>query len=123
MDHVTTLPRRTWTERASLALAAILIVVGLWSLTGWLFHVEFLVQPFAHQAPIKVNEALCFLAIGAALLGREFGIVNAALAAAVPALVGLLTVAEGFLGVDLKIDELLARDSLLIDTVQRPGAR
>ncbi len=88
MDHVTTLPRRTWTERASLALAAILVVIGLCSLTGWLFHIDFLVQPFHHQAPIKVNEALCLLAIGLALLGREFGITNAALAAAVPALVG-----------------------------------
>jgi hypothetical protein len=28
MDHVITLPRRSWTERASLALAAILVVIG-----------------------------------------------------------------------------------------------
>jgi hypothetical protein len=71
MDHVITLPRRSWTERASIALAAILVVIGVCALTGWLFHIELLVAPFAHQAPIKVNEALCFIAMGVALIGRE----------------------------------------------------
>jgi PAS domain S-box-containing protein len=120
MDHVITLPRRSWTERASLALAAVLVVIGATSLTGWLFHIEFLVAPFAHQAPIKANEGLCFIALGLALAGREFGIRNAALAAALPALVGALTAAEALLGIDLRIDELIARDWMLIDTVQ-PG--
>src|SRR5208282_1217766 len=110
----------SWTERASLALAAILVVTGICALTGWLFHIETLVAPFAHQAPIKANEALCFIAIGLALAGREFGIRNAALAAALPALLGALTAAEALTGVDLRIDELIARDWMLIDTVQ-PG--
>jgi hypothetical protein len=74
MDNVTTLPRRSWTERLSLALAAILVVIGAGALAGWVFHVEVLVAPLERLASIKVNEALCFLAIGLALLGREFGI-------------------------------------------------
>lgn len=120
MDHVITLPRRSWTERASLALAAILVGIGVCALAGWLFHIEFLVAPFAHQAPIKANESLCFLALGLALAGREFGIRNAALAAALPALVGALTAVEALFGTDLRMDELIARDGMLIDTVQ-PG--
>jgi PAS domain S-box-containing protein len=120
MDHVITLPRRSWTERASLALAAILVVIGACALAGWFLHIDFLVEPFAHQAPIKVNEGLCLLAIGLALLGREFGIRNAALAAVLPAALGALTAAEGLFGFDFRIDELLARDWMLIDTVQ-PG--
>jgi PAS domain S-box-containing protein len=120
MDNVITLPRRSWTERASLALAAILVAVGLLSVAGWLLHIDVLVGPLAHKAPIKVNEGLCFLAIGIALIGREFGVANAAYAAIVPAVIGVLTVAEAAFGIDLRIDELLARDSLLIDTVQ-PG--
>src|ERR1700690_539295 len=120
MDHVITLPRRSWTERASLALAAILVVIGACSLAGWFLHVDFLVEPFDHQAPIKVNEALCFLAIGLALTGREFGIRNAALAALLPVALGAMTAAEGLFGIDFRIDEFLARDWMLIDTVQ-PG--
>ena len=73
MDHVTTLPRRTWTERASLALAVILIVVGAGSIVGWFLHLDRIVEPMEHMAPIMFNEGLCFLAIGLALLGREFG--------------------------------------------------
>ncbi len=38
----------------------------------------------------------------------------------VAVLFGTLTAMEGLIGVDLKIDELFARDSLLVDTVQ-PG--
>src|ERR1700678_452148 len=122
MDNVTTLPRRSWAERVSLALAAVLVVLGATTLLGWLFHIDSLVQPFSHlaPAPIKDNEGLCFLAIGLALLGREFGVRKAAWAAVVPAAVGILTASEGLFGVDLRIDELLARDFLLIDTVY-PG--
>src|SRR5271169_7136891 len=120
MDPVITLPRRSWTERASLAFAFSLVVMGVWALVGWVFHAESMLEPIGRAAPIKANEGLCFLAIGLALAGRELGIRRAARAAVVPALVGGLTALEGFFGVDLKIDELLAHDSLLVDTVQ-PG--
>jgi PAS domain S-box-containing protein len=120
MEYVTTLPRRSWTERASLALAAILVVIGASALAGWLLHLEPIVQPFRHQAPITANEALCSLVIGLALIGRELGVRKAALAGLVPALIGLLTAMEGLFSSNLGIDELFARDSLLIDTVQ-PG--
>jgi PAS domain S-box-containing protein len=122
MDNVITLPRRSWTERVSLALAVIVVIIGAGALVGWVFHLDSLVRPFEHlaPAPIKANEALCFLAIGLALVGREFGARKAAWAAIVPAVIGGLTSAEGYLGIDLRIDELLARDPLLIGTAQ-PG--
>src|ERR1039457_3486332 len=112
MDNVSTLPRRSWTERASLALALLLVLVGALALFAWVFHIDSLLQPAEHAAPIKANEGLCFLAIGLALIGREFGLKRAAWAAAVPALIGGLTTLEGLLGIDLKIDELIAHDSL-----------
>ena len=120
MDNVTTLPRRSWTERLSLALAAILTVIGAGALAGWVFHVDYLVAPFERLASIKANESLCFLAIGLALLGREFGIRRAAWAAIVPAVLGVLTAAESFLDVNLRIDELIVHDPLLVGTVE-PG--
>ena len=122
MDHVNTLPRRTWTERASLALAVILIVIGAGGVLGWLRctsdrHGP---EPMEHMAPIMFNEGLCFLAIGLALLGREYGITKAAWAGAVAAVVGFLTAIESFFNLDLHIDEVMARDILLVDTVH-PG--
>jgi PAS domain S-box-containing protein len=120
MDHVTTLPRRSWPERASFGLAVILVAIGVASILGWLLHLDRLVEPGEHMAPIMFNEGLCFLAIGVALLGREFGLVNAAWAGLVPAVFGLLTAIECFTGLSLRIDELFARDIFLVDTVQ-PG--
>ncbi len=120
MDHVNTLPRRTWTERASLALAVVLLVIGVTTPLGWLLHIDRLVMPIEHKAPIMFNEGLCFLAIGLALLGRELGHRRAVWAGLVPALIGALTAYEGFSGVDLRIDEIFARDALFIDTSQ-PG--
>src|SRR5450432_2721742 len=120
MDHVNTLPRRTWPARASLALAAVLIALGGLGVLGWLLHLDRVVEPMEHMAPIMFNEAVCFLAIGIALLGREFGFVRAAWAGLIAAVLGLLTAFESFAGVNLRIDELFARDTLLVDTVQ-PG--
>ena len=120
MDHVNTLPRRSWIERASLALAVILIGIGLLSTLGWFLHLDRMVEPIEHKAPIMFNEGLCILAIGAALLGRELKSPKAAWAALGAAVVGAMTGLEGITGVDLKIDELFARDILLVDTVQ-PG--
>ncbi len=120
MDHVNTLPRRSWIERVSLALAVILMGIGLVSIFCWFLRLDRLVEPIEHKAPIMFNEGLCFLALGAALLGRELKSPRAAWAALGAAVVGGLTALEGILGIDLKIDELLARDSLLVDTVQ-PG--
>ncbi|HXQ80333.1 MAG TPA: PAS domain S-box protein, partial [Opitutaceae bacterium] len=114
------MPRRSWTERASLALALILVAIGLWTVLGWMFHIDSLLQPVEHAAPIKANEGLCFLAIGLALIGREFGVEKAPWAAVGAAVVGGLTALEGLFGIDLRIDELLAHDPLLVDTVQ-PG--
>jgi PAS domain S-box-containing protein len=120
MDHVNTLPRRSWPERASLAFAAVLVAIGAASILGWFLHVDRLVQPAEHMAPIMFNEGLCFLAVGLALLGREFGIANAAWAGLIAAVFGFLAALESFTGINLRIDEFFARDFLLVDTVQ-PG--
>ncbi|HZZ20394.1 MAG TPA: hypothetical protein VFE25_13540, partial [Opitutaceae bacterium] len=114
------MPRRSWTERVSLALALILVVVGIASPLGWMLRVDRLVQPIEHLSPIMFNEGICFLAIGIALFGREFGLKNAPWGGLVAAIIGTLTVIEGLTGNDLKIDELFTRDTLLIDTAQ-PG--
>ena len=120
MDHVNTLPRRSWIERVSLALAVILIGIGLVAVAGWFLHVDRLVQPIEHKAPIMFNEGLCILALGIAFMGRELRAGRAAWAGLVASVIGILTALETILGTDFRIDELMVRDSLLIDTVQ-PG--
>ncbi|HEY1792505.1 MAG TPA: response regulator [Opitutaceae bacterium] len=115
-----TLPRRTWPERASLALAIALVVIGAAGVLGWWLRVDRIVEPMEHMAPIMFNEALCFLAMGLALACREKKLRGAAWMGLVPAVIGFLTALECFFGFDFRIDELFARDILLVDTVQ-PG--
>jgi PAS domain S-box-containing protein len=120
MDHANTLPRRTPSERASLALAVILVTTGILASLGWFFHVEALVQPLEHKAPIMFNEGLCLIALGIALFGREFNVKTAPWAGIASVVLGGLTILEIALGADLRIDELVVRDTLIVDTVQ-PG--
>ena len=120
MDHLPTLPRRSWTERVSLALACVLLVIGAAALAGWWFGLDFIVETLPHYSPIKANEALAFVLLGAVLLGRELGWDRSAWVAVAPALIGGLTVIEHLLDSNLGIDEALARDHLLIDT-SMPG--
>ncbi len=115
------LSRRPWIERSSLVLAGALVVLGAGCLAGGWLHLEVLVQPWDSFAPITVNEALCFFLLGMALLGLElkwFPPVWCALPAA--ALTGL-TLGEYALGVDFRIDGLLAVNYLAADAL--PAAR
>ena len=118
MAILPTLPRRSWLERLSLLLAGALVLLGACSLAGWWFHIDALVQPWVRFAPITVNESLCVLLLGGALLGLElkwFPPVWCSLPAVV---LTALTLGEYTLNADFKIDELLAHDHLMIDTAQ-----
>lgn len=123
MDSLTTLPRRTWLERASLSLAGVLVCVGLATLLGWWLHVDELLQPFPRSpplAPMKANSALGFVVLGGVLLCVEFGRRRFAAFAFGPVLVGLITLFEDLTRRTLNLDEVLVRDHLLIGTAQ-PG--
>ena len=120
MQSLPTLPRRSWLERASLALASALVVFGAVSTLGWWLRVEELLQPVAGMAPIKLNGALGFLVLGLVLLALEFGQRRLAWFALAPAVLGALTLGETIFHRDWRIDELLATDFLLVDTEQ-PG--
>jgi PAS domain S-box-containing protein len=122
MATLPTLPRRTWLEQLSLGLAVVLILVGALALAGWWLHVDALVRPLAEiaPAPIKANAALCWLLLGLALLTVELGLPQFAWVAALPASIGLLSLIEHLVGVDLRIDELLTTDHLLFETAH-PG--
>ncbi len=120
MSYLPTLPRRSWLERTSLALAVSLVLLGLISVIGWALRLDSLVQPLANCASFKINNALCVLGLGLGLLGLELGWDKMVWSAAGPAIIAGLTLVESVFRVDLRIDELLVHDHLLADTAQ-PG--
>jgi len=120
MTSLPTLPRKSWLERCSLAVAGALIIFGVMALTGWWTHLDTFVQPVSTVAAIKANEALCVLILGIVLLGTDLGYVGAAWLALLPAGVAALSLAENVFHADLHIDEFLVSDHLLVDTAQ-PG--
>jgi PAS domain S-box-containing protein len=120
MALLPTLPRRTWLERSSLALAAMIILLGTAALSGWWLHIDALVQPFADHAAMKTNEAFCVALLGAVLIALELGALNAGWAALVPATVAALSLFQTIFHVRLGIDEWLATDRLMLDSAE-PG--
>lgn len=88
---------------------------GAWVLIGWMLHIPRMKSILAGQVAVKANTAACFLLLGFALwvLRKESLPAAAAwkmaanFAAALVAVVGLLSLMEGIWGWDLGIDHLL----------------
>lgn len=99
-------------------LATALAAIGALTAAGWWLQIDEFVQPFAGQAPLKINAALGFLVLGGVLLALELGRRQLALLALIPAVVGALTLAEDIFKKNLRFDELLAPDRVLVDTEQ-----
>ena len=97
--------------------AALSIVVGLTSLTGWIFDVPLLKSGWPGLVQIKANTALCLILLGVALWLRRkenerAPIRNFAgqLLAGAVAVIGLVSFGEYLFGWDLGIDQLLFTD-------------
>ncbi len=103
--------------RASVGCAAIVAALAVLALVGWTLQIEALKRLGPGLAPIKANEAICYLLLSLSLvvvsysaparLGLRRG---AAVCALVVVLVGAATLAEYAFGLRLGIDELLFRD-------------
>jgi PAS domain S-box-containing protein len=113
MSSLPTLPQRSWLERLSLAIESTLLVCGVLTMAGWWLHINRVVQPpLLGPATLKINAALGFAVCGGVLLALEFQKARAAVAALTTAVIGTTTLLESALGLDLHVDELLARDYL-----------
>ncbi len=115
-----TLPRRSWLERSSVGFAFAVTVLGGLAVSGWWFGLDLLVQPFGQTASLKANTAFSVFVLGLVLLGLEMGLANITWLALVPALLAGASLAETLFQIDLRIDELLARDHLAFETMH-PG--
>ena len=90
------------------------IAGGCLVLTGWALNIQLLKQPWLAAASMKANTALAFVMTGASLwllAHRSRFTKLAVILASLAALLGLLTASEDFFRLDLRIDQLLFRDS------------
>ncbi|MEX2044669.1 MAG: ATP-binding protein [Opitutus sp.] len=120
MVFLPTLPRRSTLERVSLALGFAIAAIGFTTILGWWLQYRAVLQPFPEVVALKLNGAIAFAILGCILLALELGFARAATFALIPGLIATLTLLEYGFGIDLKLDELLVRDHLLVDT-QYPG--
>ncbi len=116
----------------SRAASAIGIFVGTLAMLGWLLSVSMLIRILPGLATMKPNTALCFVLAGMSLgsiqlssgdadeRGWRYVLVARVLSGMV-ALVGLLTLAEYLLSLDLGIDALLFRQTLQASGLLHPG--
>jgi PAS domain S-box-containing protein len=108
MPSLPTLPRRTWLERISLVLAALLTAIGT---VGWL-KLDPLILSAANLAQIRPEEAACFFLLGAVLLLRELGLRQAGWLALAPVALGGLILGGALLNRDFRPGSLRVNGQL-----------
>ena len=104
-----------WLSRASLLGAALLVLVGVLVLVGWVQGIDALVQLAPDYAPMQPNMALSLIAIGIVLLALEWKAHRLVWLAVLPAAVGLLTILQYVAGWNLSIDEFLLQVHITVD--------
>jgi PAS domain-containing protein len=107
-----TLPRRTWLERVSIALAGLLALVGGAGMVGWWLQIDWFVQPWSNVTPFRAEETICFFVLGMVLLLREIGWRKAAWLALIPAAISFLILGGSFFNRDLRIRTFLVNGQL-----------
>jgi PAS domain S-box-containing protein len=96
--------------------AGITVLVGLTTLSGWIFHIPGLTSILPGSVQMKANTSICLIACGVAqlLLVRRpsMGLERLAqILALIPIAIGLATLAEYLFPWRMQIDELLFKDT------------
>ena len=114
-----------WLIRSAQAMAAVVALVGLGHLIAW--ESGSLADLGVGIVVMKTNTALCLLLLGWSLLlqiptrPRPWRRGAALALAAVPMVIGLLSLSENIVGWDLGIDQVLAHETLGALGVARPN--
>ena len=108
--------RRRAAERAARALGWSVLAIGMVVLAGWVLEASALMAPVPGLDEMKANSALALLLAGFALVllaersSEQVPQVLATACASGVALIGLLTLIEYLLAIDVGVDELLVKD-------------
>jgi hypothetical protein len=95
--------------------------LGLVVMAGWHLQSATVLQLRSTFAPMQYNTALSFLLCGTALLALTYSWSRlAAACSAVVTAIGLLTLSQYLLGIDIGIDQLLIKASITVQT-SHPG--
>lgn len=116
MESLSTLPRTTWSERASFALGCLLTLMGGLACVGWFIRNPLLIQFFTDVTPIKFNGALSLLLIGISLLGIAFRSSHSHWIALFPGLLNLLTFLQEQLNQTWQLEGIFLGDHMLNNT-------
>ena len=119
--HQPLAPPNSWVRLLASGLGLAVALGGLIVVVGWWLRVDSLVQAGAEFEAVKVNTGLGVACLGAALFFLIGGPHKLTWLGLVPAGLGLLTLIEHLAGVDLGIDQLLARDYLAGPATLHPG--
>ena len=110
--------------RIRLALCWALVLLGLAVVLGWFAGIEPLKSVVPGLSTMKFNTALCFVVLGSALIAMNHGLSGRLYGMACGALlvgIGVATLAEYALGLDLGIDQLVVRDGGVLTGSGHPG--
>jgi PAS domain S-box-containing protein len=102
-------------DQFAASCSVLAVAFGLWVLTGWTLHWQWMKSILPGQVTVKANAAVCILLIGLALwiLRREHSSIASArtlvakIAAGVAGIIGLISFLEFLFGWELGIDQLL----------------
>jgi signal transduction histidine kinase/CheY-like chemotaxis protein len=114
-------------KSASIALALLASSIGAFALIGWVFDINVLKRVHPSLVTMKANTAVCLMLTGFAVIlihDRSASNMKGRVAhacAAVVAGVGLLTLSQHVFGWDLRIDQLLFRESTEEAGISFPG--
>lgn len=104
-------------KASSEIISIIMVIVGFLVLIGWAFNITILKSPYAGFSTIKSNTALAFIFIGISLWLLQTKRVNsnnrriAQVLALVTMLLGVLTLTEYLLNVNIGIDQMLFKEA------------
>jgi PAS domain S-box-containing protein len=120
-----TLPARNfptpWSKTAAVALGSLVVLLGLVVLAGWMSGNDRLAQLLPDTEPIKANAALCCALLGLAIVVHARGSRHADWFALPPLVLAALSLLESASGLNLGIDQILARDRFASPYEPAPG--
>ncbi|MBW8200930.1 hypothetical protein [Flagellimonas abyssi] len=111
-------------KRYILIISAIINIVSILAILGWMFQLESLTRVVSELPSMKFNTALCFIFLGATivLIVKHYNIVFAHIVNAFLLIVGLLTLSQDIFAIDLGIDQFIVEDFLGYNQVTRTRA-